>query len=91
MTEGSQGKADLIAERDYWRNVAAYLASCHAATAEYDGTLSGVSRARKERFASICHTAAQAMQTFRWAHHRYETPEDAEARCMAISKKLLTR
>lgn len=51
----------LEQERDYWRGIAAYLASCHAATAEYDGQLSGTSKARKKRYAQICEKAAQAM------------------------------
>ena len=82
---------DLERERDYWRNVATYLASCHAATAEYDGQLSGISRARKERFAGICHKAASMMQPFGWGFTRVEVPGDAAARCYAIMQKLRER
>ena len=91
IAEAADALNDQRKELEYWRKVAAYLASCHAATAEYDGQLSGISRSRKERYASICHTAAQAMQPFGWSHYRYETPEDAKARCLAAMTKLRER
>lgn len=78
-------------ERDYWRACAAYLASCHAATAEYDGQLSGVSRARKERFAGLCHKAAEMMRLFGYPFPRIEKPEDARERCLSIMQKLRER
>jgi len=34
-----------------------FMASCHAGTAEYDGTLKSTSATRRERFASICEQA----------------------------------
>ena len=37
-----------------WKNIALYLADCHAATAEYDGLLKSCSNSRRDRFASIC-------------------------------------
>lgn len=43
------------------RGFVLWLADCHAATAEYDGTLKGTSRARRERFASLCVDAAEAI------------------------------
>ena len=52
----------LERERDYWKRVAAYLASCHAATLEYDGSLKSLSRARKDRFLNIARKAADLME-----------------------------
>lgn len=52
---------DLRKERDYWRDLAAYLASCHAATAEGDGMLASASQSRKRRYAAICKTAGDAL------------------------------
>ena len=49
-------------EVEYWKRVAAYLAQCHAATAEYDGSLKSVSKARCKRFQDICATAAEALR-----------------------------
>ena len=49
-------------EAEHWKKVASYLASCHAATAEYDGQLKSTSQARKNRFKSICTTAADLLE-----------------------------
>ncbi len=46
-----------MTDAEYWKAVALYLADCHAATAEYDGTLKSTSKARRERFVSICQAA----------------------------------
>lgn len=51
----------LEKERDYWKRVAAYLATLHAATLEYDGSLKSVSRARKDRMLSFASIAADLM------------------------------
>ncbi len=40
-----------------WKNIALYLADCHAATAAHDGLLKSCSTYRRERFASICEKA----------------------------------
>jgi hypothetical protein len=71
-------------ERDYWRGIASYLASCHAATAEYDGSLSGVSKARKKRLSDICEKAAQALDLERggfWPHNSTD-PQRIKERCL---------
>lgn len=60
----------LKRERDYWRKAAAYLASCHAATAEYDGSLKSTSKSRLDRLKNICATAV-LMLTQQW-HPRYD-------------------
>lgn len=78
---------EVTKERDYWRTVAAYLASCSAATAEYDGQLSGVSNARKRRYAGLCEKAALAMQ----GDFRPTTSTDTEqsrARCVDAIRAL---
>ena len=76
-----QMEHDLRRERDYWRMVACYLADCHAATAEYDGHLKGISKARRTRYASICHTAAQALRGHINSIHSWSVIEDAITRC----------
>ena len=83
-----QMEDDLRKERDYWMCAAAYLASCHAATAEYDGQLSKISKSRKERFAGICHKAAEMMRPFGHHFSRVEKPEHARERCLEIMLKL---
>lgn len=40
-----------------WKDIALYLADCHAATADHDGMLKSCSTIRRERFASICEKA----------------------------------
>lgn len=62
----------LEQERDYWRNIACYLASCHAATAEYDGVMSSTSKSRRKRLATICKKASKALQPEKggfWPHN----------------------
>lgn len=66
--------------------VAAYLASCHAATLEYDGSLKSISRARKDRFTSIAEKAADLMEGRDGelgASYAYSTPEKSASRCRA--------
>lgn len=46
-----------------WRSLALWLADCHAATAEYDGTLASTSMSRKRRLAKIARTAHRAIET----------------------------
>jgi hypothetical protein len=60
----------LKRERDYWRKATAYLASCHAATAEYDGGLKSTSKSRLDRLKAICATAALMLKQ-QW-HPRYD-------------------
>ena len=83
--------AELKRERDYWRSVAAYLASCHAATAEYDGQLSTVSKSRKARFAAICQKAAEAMTPGGFVPHNSTEPDKARERCEYAVKLLAAK
>lgn len=69
------------AERDYWRKVAAYLASVHAANYEYDAQLKGVSKSRRARFASICDIAAKALQGKFDKEQRFDYLRVAQERC----------
>jgi hypothetical protein len=52
----------MDAEIKRWKRIAVYLASCHAATAEYDGQLRGTSRSRKNRYSSLCEKAAKYLK-----------------------------
>jgi hypothetical protein len=81
---------DLRRELEYWRNVACYLAECHAATAEYDGSLKKTSGTQRSRYASICEKAADAMKPFRMspAYGFRTNPQLAEERCKAAAAKL---
>ena len=49
-----------------WRDIAIWLADCHAATAEHDGTLRSTSRSRRARFHSICLDAAHMLHLGRF-------------------------
>lgn len=57
-----QMEAGREKELERWKRVAIYLASCHAATAEYDGQLKSVSLSRKDRYAEICHKAIRYLR-----------------------------
>ncbi len=41
-------------DRRDWKRIALWLAECHAATAEYDGSLKSTSASRRNRLVSIC-------------------------------------
>jgi len=41
-----------------WKAIALYLADCHAATAQHEGSMSRTSKSSKDRFISICEKAA---------------------------------
>lgn len=74
----------LEKERDYWKRVASYLASCHAATLSYDGTLKSCSRARRERFESIVQVAAEMMDGYDWragSSYALSTPNRSAKDC----------
>lgn len=88
---GHDEYTELQRERDYWRDVAAYLASCHAATAEYDGGLRNVSKSRRLRFASICNKAAEAMTAHGWQAEYYHrtTTSEARQRCLDAAERLI--
>jgi hypothetical protein len=75
----------LEKERNYWMRVAAYLASCHAATLSYDGTLKSCSRSRRERFESIATIAAEMMDGKDWragSSYARSTPDKSRDDCM---------
>lgn len=79
---------DLTKERDYWRTVAIYLADCHAATAEHDGQLSGISKSRRERYASICEKANEALRGHLSSIHSGRVLEEAIKRCAEAAADL---
>lgn len=74
-----------MSEHD-WKQIALYLADCHAATAEYDGQLASVSRSRKNRLVSICHTAAEQIRGR--DYNRARTEDDVLRRLDEIVEKL---
>ena len=51
----------LQEEIDWWRGVAAYLASCQAAAGEQEAHREHSSSTRRARLAHLCHTAAGAL------------------------------
>lgn len=53
---------DLERKLSHMESIAHYLADCHAATAEYDGTLKSVSNSRRKRFRDICKTTARMLR-----------------------------
>lgn len=76
---------NLTRERDYWMRVASYLASCHAATLSYDGTLKSCSRSRRDRFESIVEIAADMMAGKDWkagSGYARSTPEKSRTDCL---------
>ena len=74
--------AESVAEARYWRNVAIYLADCHAATA-YDYSAKSASKSRRNRMISIMETCIKAMNKHPskcGEHPRSE--KDVTDRCM---------
>jgi hypothetical protein len=49
-------------EVEYWKRVAAYLASCHAATMQHEALLRRTSKSSRERFRSICRAALSMLR-----------------------------
>jgi len=74
----------LEKERDYWKRVAAYLASCHAATLSDEGSRKRTSQFSRERFVRIARIAADMMDGKDWragSSYIYSTPESAAKYC----------
>ncbi len=78
-------------EAEYWKKAAAYLADCHAATAEQECGLKSVSKTKKKRYRDICKLAADMLQG-RTANtatvHGMLTPDErvkrSGSRCMDV-------
>jgi hypothetical protein len=80
----SDGIKKLEKERDYWMRVASYLASCHAATLSYEGTLKRTSRTSRERLESIVRLCDDFMVGYdgnAGSGYIYSTPEKAKEFC----------
>lgn len=76
----------LEKERDYWKRVASYLASCHAATLSHEGTLKRTSRSSRDRLHSIVVKARDMMDGKDWragSSYALSTPECALKHCDA--------
>jgi hypothetical protein len=74
----------LERERDYWKRVAAYLASCHAATLSSEGVMKRTSRSSRDRFWGIVEIARDMMDGKDWragSSYAYSTPESAMKHC----------
>lgn len=52
----------LQREVRHWKQIAGYLADCHAATAEDDGRMKSISKSRAGRFRSICQRAENLLR-----------------------------
>lgn len=63
-----------------WKDIALYLASCHAATAEYDGHLKTTSKSRRKRYRDICATALQAISAGTLVDARPQSEQDVVQR-----------
>lgn len=73
-----QRDADLERQVEYWRELAAYLASCHAATAEGLAHLSRTSKYERKRHADICAMAATGLEG-KWAKkHTYNQRDEVK-------------
>lgn len=59
-TNSERTEADYVAEARYWRDVATYLADCHAATA-YDYEAKPISKSRRDRIIAILTTCVAAL------------------------------
>ncbi len=82
---------DLRVENDRLLRALAYLAECHAATAESEGNLKRTSQRSRKRFASICSKAAEMLEgadlpETRWG--REGGPHVARDRCRRAAKDL---
>lgn len=75
-------------ELDFWKNLAIHLADCHAATAQYDGTLKSCSKSRRERFAAICDETATAIEHMYYMPRHERSPKDVMERCKDAVKEL---
>jgi hypothetical protein len=52
----------LKKEMEFWQKTAAYLASCHVATLEYDGALKSCSESRRKRYRAIVEEALDLLE-----------------------------
>lgn len=80
---------ELLAELKHFRGIAAYLASCHAATAEGEGMLKKTSNSSRGRFAGICKSAALMLQMKSFANHDEAALAAAARRCEQAAAQLL--
>lgn len=74
--------ADSVAEARYWKNVAIYLADCHAATA-YDYERKSASKSSRNRMIGIMETCIAAMNKHpnKCGNHP-RSEKDVTERCM---------
>lgn len=84
---------DLRVENERLLRALAYLAECHAATAESEGNLKRTSQRSRNRFASICSKAAQMLEgadlpETMWG--REGSAQVAIDRCRRAAKDLLS-
>lgn len=88
MTDSLKNASDLEGEVRYWRNVAIYLADCHAATA-YDYEPKSVSKSKRDRIIGLLETCMKAMNKHPnkcGDHPRSE--KDVSDRCLSVMTRL---
>lgn len=78
--------ADLLKMAAHFQGAAAYLASCHAATAE--GLPASASRSAKDRMASICRTGERLLAGDTTGMRLPASPEAARCRCRGTAERL---
>ena len=73
-----------------WKNLALYLAECHAATAEHEALLASASNSFKRRQAMICRKAYQVINGDMNLSqpYIYEDSNDTSQRCQKAFEKL---
>lgn len=79
-------EADVVAllqAVDAYQAATAYLADCHAATLE--SLPKSASKSSRERYVSICRTAAALLDGNLQAIRHRSSPDSAQARCLAAA------
>jgi hypothetical protein len=76
----AEEKAMAARELKRWKAIAAWLASCHAATVFCDGMLKSCSVSRRKRFVAICKTAVSYLSGSSIPHAPYplQNAEDGD-------------
>lgn len=88
-TKSANFLLDLLQEREALRLNLAYLAECHAATAEHEGVLRRTSKYTRKRLASICDKAVDMMRgsVFQSGQGEYKMQQAAH-RCEEASRRV---
>jgi len=63
-------------EQNYWKEIALYLADCHAATAYYELSKRSTSKSERERQISLCKLAHESIKNGYIAGKRISSEEN---------------